>query len=322
MGAVVDVATDSGSDPFARALRALDAAGVSTRLRKPPEAGPAPEIDLWIDRPRLQRARSALAEVGFHPFRARGQGSHRFYLGFQGGRWLKIDAKIRAEGIGLGLGRWADAAARRWPLGLRRLGPLVAIVGPDGAGKGTVIDGLHGRIPVAVRSVYLGGGASGKRSRGRAQPSEDRSAGAPDRPAGPAREGAFLVARFVRAWGRLARGYAAAWRGAIVLCDRHPLEVLAVDPDRTPVGRRLERFLAIRLTPRPDAVVVLDAPARTLFDRKPEHPVERLERWRRSYAGVFEPMGARVVSTAGTPDLAIDAVSEIVWGALRARRRW
>src|SRR5438093_12544233 len=99
MSAAVGSRTDAEpDDPFVRALLALDAAGVGARLRKPPEGEPAPEIDLWIERPRLRRAEAALSEIGFHPLRARGHGSHRFFLGFEAGRWLKIDAKALDEG--------------------------------------------------------------------------------------------------------------------------------------------------------------------------------------------------------------------------------
>src|SRR5439155_11457122 len=106
---------------------------------------------------------------------------------------------------------------------------------------------------------------------------------------------AFLLRKAIRAWRQLLRGYAAAWRGHIVLCDRHPVEILAILPQRTRTGAVLERILTQRLTPRPDAIVVLDAPAGVLHGRKQEHPIATLERWRSGYATAFGPRGAVIV---------------------------
>jgi hypothetical protein len=108
----------------------------------------------------------------------------------------------------------------------------------------------------------------------------------------------------------------------VVLCDRHPIEVLAIRPRRTRVGGAIERTLVGRMTPWPDAIVILDAPASTLHARKAEHPVSTIERWQRGYLDVFVPKGAVVVSTAGPVEDAVSAVSSVAWDALRKRRRW
>ena len=134
-------------------------------------------------------------------------------------------------------------------------------------------------------------------------------------------EAAFLLLKTVRAWRALLPAYWDAWRGRIVLCDRHPIEVLAVRPRRTPAGAALERFLARRLTPWPDAIVLLDAPAAVLYARKAEHDRGRLEAWRLGYAESFAGL-AEVVRTDVAPEATLAEASRAVWRALARRRRW
>jgi thymidylate kinase len=187
------------------------------------------------------------------------------------------------------------------------------VLGPDGAGKGSVVEALQLEIPVGVTTVYHG--HKGRRGAG------SRQAKARTRPAGSFRECAFVLRQYLRGWRALTATYAAAWLGDVVLCDRHPIEVLAVRPQRPPLAARLERLLARTLIPWPDAIVVLDAPAQILFERKGEHDVEVLERWRLGYRSSFGSR-ARVVSTVGPLEESVSEVSAVIWEALAARRRW
>ena len=107
----------------------------------------------------------------------------------------------------------------------------------------------------------------------------------------------------------------------MVLCDRHPVEVLAVRPDRTPAGRRVEELLFVRLVPRPDRIVVLDAPGEVLHARKGEHDPETLERWRQGYLRTFVPPGA-VVPTTGPVQQSVDALLAVLWEETSRRQRW
>lgn len=135
-------------------------------------------------------------------------------------------------------------------------------------------------------------------------------------------EVAMVLTGFGRTWRRLVGAYAAAWKGEIVLFDRHPMEVLAIRPPRAPLAASLERFLLGRLVPRPDAVIVLDAPADVLFERKGEHPSTTLDRWRQAYRAEFIGPATLVLSTMGEVERTVDAASGAVWEALSARRRW
>jgi len=121
-----------------------------------------------------------------------------------------------------------------------------------------------------------------------------------------------------RVWG----AYARAWRGDIVLCDRHPLEDLALGPPTGSPYRALELALLRRFVPWPDAVILLDAPGEVLFERKGEHSPEVLERWRQAYRQVFVPRGAVIVPTDGAITGSLPHGSEVLWRALSERRGW
>jgi thymidylate kinase len=287
-----------------RAAAALRAANVPFSVRK--ESAGQAEVDILLPRSYRRAADEALARAGFQRYRARGLGAHRFYLSCMGGRWLKVDAKLDPPRE---LPALLRRVARQLPLRARRAGPVVAILGPDGAGKGTVVGRLTESIPVGTEVLYFGW-----------RPRRRGGEAKPPRQAGALRESAFLVRGWLGALRKLRRGYAAAWRGAIVLCDRHPLDALATRPARTPVGARVERLLVSRFLPRPVAVVVLDAPADLLLERKGAHSVEVLERWRRGYREAFGEEA--VVSTADATEATVVHVSEIVWRALASRRGW
>jgi thymidylate kinase len=292
-----------------RAVEALEAAGIPYSFRRATGAEPddAGEVDLAMTEADVARAEPLLASAGLHAFVAPGHEGHRFFLAFEDGRWWKLDVKT-------GDATSSSRLSRRAPAGRRRLGLVVAILGPDGSGKGTVIDELARRIPVGVTTIYLG-----RRKGSSSSPSTAESTTTAPR---PLRESAFVVAKAMRAWRKLLGGYVAAWRGHIVLCDRHPIEVLAIRPDRSRFAASLERFLARRLTPKPDAIVVLEAPPDVLLARKPEHPAATLRAWQRGYVDELVPMGATTVDTSGSIEHSVAEVSRVVWDALRERRAW
>jgi thymidylate kinase len=330
------------------ALEAVAAAGVPFAFRgEQPLDGPPPggDIDILVGSPHLARADRALQSAGFRRLRAAGQRGHRFYLAFYQGRWIKIDINVVPRRLGWDLsatdpqhqaafsgyriaplggdaafGRMRAAWTRRRPLALRRRGAVIALLGPDGAGKGSVADALEKELPIAMSRVYLGEGGSANPDGG-ARPGTH--VGRARRRPGALREAQHLARKALRScWRVLWPGYARAWRGEIVIFDRHPMEVLAVRPRRTWLGGAVERLLARHLIPWPDAVVVLDAPGDILYARKGEHSPEILEHWRRGYLDEFRPRGATVVSTLGGLERAVGETSAVVWDALRRRRGW
>lgn len=309
---------------ISEALEALRRAGVEFTFRKGPtsdeELPEGGEIDLGVERSQLPALDRALVGAGLFRLAAPGHLDHHFYLGFEDGRWLKVDVKTPSTLSGGLRRRIARSFGIRRPVTLRRAGPLVAVVGPDGAGKGSVIAALERRIPLGVVVAYFGGPKKDGEARAPTV-SPDKARREAPLPH-PARETAWVVLRWARAWRRLLGAYGRAWRGLVVVCDRYPLEVLATKPRRTKLGAPVERFLFGRLWPRPDALIVLDAPGEVLFARKGEHSPEILDRWRGGYREALVPLGAYVVSTEGPIDESVAKVSGIVWEALRARRRW
>ncbi|WP_448614593.1 hypothetical protein [Modestobacter sp. URMC 112] len=345
------------------ALAALDAAGVEHALRNGDltVTDPAADLDVLVRPTDLARLDRALTAAGWRELRAPGHRGHRFYLREAAdATWVKLDVvtelrygtqrsgtgplldrRRRVDGVWLvaesdarqhaehrAAGRREvttplERLTRALPVGLRRRGCIVAVLGPDGAGKGTVTSALAATLPVGVTQVYLGDR--------RSQTAEAAGAGGtatvppatpPSGPLQTAREVGFLLRKLAGWAPALLRAQTAAWRGHVVLADRHPLDAVAVQPRRTPVGSAVERFLATRVVPAPDAVVVLDAPGELLYRRKGEHTPERLERWRQGYRDRLVPRGATLVDAGGALEDTVARARHVLWEALGRRRGW
>jgi thymidylate kinase len=323
---------------IATALERLASAGIAFAPRgeqpidDPPPGG---DVDILLAAPDAAAAERVLQAAGFPRFDVVGHDGHRFHLAFDSerARWLKIDVNVIPRRLRWDLrardheslrrfarfrsrrgSRVRVAIERRLPLALARRGTVIAVLGPDGAGKSSVLARLRAEIPVAVTIVYMGNGAAAARKRPRA--GGVLRAAAQWLPEGP-RIAQFRLRRTLYAAWRVWRAHAYAWRGDIVLCDRHPLEALALDPEASGLSGRLGRLI-----PWPDEIVILDAPGTVLFARKGEHSPERLEQWRWAYRRAFAPHGASIVSTASDMTTSVAAVSAIVWRGLKARRGW
>jgi thymidylate kinase len=91
-------------------------------------------------------------------------------------------------------------------------------------------------------------------------------------------------------WYRQAVAEFMQLRGFVVVFDRHYLADYSMHDmshaAALPFHRRLHGFVLRHLYPKPDAVVMLDAPAEVLLSRKGEGTVEALERRRQDYLGL------------------------------------
>ena len=182
----------------------------------------------------------------------------------------------------------------------------VALIGPDGAGKSTIAREVARRVAPA-RYLYMGVNLEEsaltlpttrlaiaiKRARGRGpRMTADWAAISPNvggrkRLLKEAYAGIRLLGWLAEEWYRAIVARVYAKQGNLVVFDRHFLfDYYASHVQRQPgqlLAARLHGMLLRRFYPRPDMVVVLDAPAEVLHARKREQSVETLERRRQDY---------------------------------------
>ncbi len=178
-------------------------------------------------------------------------------------------------------------------------GLRVAVLGPDGAGKSTLVAALEASTPLAVRRFYAGlyAGAAARRA-----------------------PGAAFLARLARTAAVSLRAAAHARRGGIALLDRHPLEGWLAGPPTVRRGVRLRRRLLAHLAGEPDLVVVLDCPAEVLYARKREHDVETLRRMRERYLTLRSRSNVVVVDAARPAAEVARTAAGALWHGYRGRR--
>jgi thymidylate kinase len=210
----------------------------------------------------------------------------------------------------------ARRIARRW---VRPTGLLVAIIGPDGAGKDTVIAGLCDGVRTAFRRIH--------KYHWRPHVLFPRK----DAPAvtdphaksarGPMLSSLYLLFFVFDYWiGYALRVRPALARGTLVIFDRYFYDVI-VDPKRARFGgpKWLPGLLA-RLVPGPDLILLLDADAQVMFARKGELSVAELDRQRQAYRDMSVGAALRtVVSTNQTVEQSIADANRAVVEFLHLR---
>jgi thymidylate kinase len=181
--------------------------------------------------------------------------------------------------------------------------PSVALIGPDGAGKTTITRMLQASGSVPFKYLYMGidipasnitlpgGRWIARRASSKDRRSEANGAGPGGQPAGTgSRRGgvrAFLRLgyRLADEWFRQLVSWSYQGRGFAVLHDRHFVFDFApeIAGSRVPLDRRIHAWCLRHLYPRPDLVILLDAPGALLFARKGESTIEELERRRQGF---------------------------------------
>jgi thymidylate kinase len=203
----------------------------------------------------------------------------------------------------------------------------VAILGPDGAGKSAVTAQLPAALPFPSRRVYMGVNLEASNLvlpstrlllhiKRRLGERPDLAPSSPEAATGPGTGGRRRLPAMVRRvghtltllgeeWFRQAMIWRYLRRGEVVLLDRHFLfdyyfaDVAPGVP--RPLTRRFHGFLLRRVYPRPDLVVVLDAPAEVLYSRKGEGTLESLRRRRDDYLGLRGLVDCSAVVDATRP---------------------
>jgi thymidylate kinase len=183
-------------------------------------------------------------------------------------------------------------------------GISVAIVGPDGAGKTTLVTTLTQSLPLPTRIQYLGltGGRIYRADKLRLP-------------------GLVFVARVLVLWSRFLRGAYHRAQGRVVLFERYVLD--AAVPSGIPLGpvARFSRSLQRWVLPLPDLVLLLDASGETMHRRSGEYDAERLEQWRAAFASLRRSVHQLEVIDAERPQMLVRRDAEaLIWRYYRARR--
>lgn len=224
-------------------------------------------------------------------------------------------------------------------------GLSVALIGADGSGKTTVGRALERTLPVPTTYLYMGMNAEAsnvllpttrlllawKRSRGaKIRAEEPRPAPPPGTRSGPRRAlGAIrsslgLLNRLGEEWFRQGVAWVHVRRGKIVIFDRHFYsDFYAHDiagPARRSPRRAIHGFVLKHLYPKPDLLVLLDAPTSVLWQRKPEGGREALARRREEYLQLRENgIPLAIVDASRPQETVVQEVARLVLDRYRAR---
>jgi thymidylate kinase len=191
-------------------------------------------------------------------------------------------------------------------------GLLVAIFGADGSGKSTVCHAVIEELaPLFGAARYLhfrprlGGGKPGADPV--LEPHRDPNRGS----LASVAKVAYYTADFVI--GHALRIRPEISRGGLVVFDRY-FHDLFVDPRRYRYGGPgLALRAAARLVPRPDLVILLDAPVEILLARKQELEAAELDRLRRAYVALVQALpDGHIVDAAGPLEEVTARVARLV----------
>lgn len=213
----------------------------------------------------------------------------------------------------------------------------VALIGPDGAGKTTISRRLEQMMP-RIQYLYMGDNAAAsnvalpttrwihamKRAQGTVTggPPDSERRGAPARGVrGMLRNARSLVGagnRLAEEWYRQMLAWYYLLRGRIVLFDRHfysdyfAHDIASNNGDRS-MGRRVHGFVLRCVYPKPDLVILLDAPAEVLWARKSEGRFEALVRRREEYLQLRTIVpDIRVVDATQPLDAVVHEISRLI----------
>ena len=208
-------------------------------------------------------------------------------------------------------------AARAYRI-LRPQGVSVVLLGPDGAGKSSVIEALGPKLePVLPRNVCWGFAPPLLSLFRRGKRATNQPHGLPARslPTSLVRLGYWFAYHMFSFVGlRLALA-----RSTLVLYDRHFVDIL-VDAKRYRYGGPIWTLRLLQhLIPKPDLVVLLDAPPEILQARKQEVPFEVTARQCQAYQSLVRTLpNGRIVDANQQKGRVADRVADLVLEKLRS----
>lgn len=195
---------------------------------------------------------------------------------------------------------------------LRPDGVSVVFLGPDGAGKSSVIETIGPKLAdVFPRSTCLGfaPGLLAFLRRGKSSTSEPHGQQPRSQLVSLARIAYWFVFYML---GFVALRLAVA-RSTLVLYDRHFVDIL-VDQKRYRYGGPVWLLrLLWQIIPKPDLIILLDAPAEVLQARKQEVPFEVTALQRQAYLELVQTLpNGRIVDASQRPVHVANSIGEII----------
>jgi thymidylate kinase len=225
--------------------------------------------------------------------------------------YLTLDAfrttlkSASVESLGQKLASIPHAALHLLGRVVRPTGGWIAFMGPDGCGKSMVIDSIRSQYKFAFRDVqclhmrpkFLRGNAA-------------TGAAVTDPHSKPPRGFVASIAKAFFLFLDYSLGFffkivPALGRTHLIVFDRYIYDLL-VDSKRVRYGgpRWLLRCIAW-IVPRPELVILLDAPAEVLWSRKQEVPFSEVVRQQSAYRKVARGLSSAVIVDAAQPAEAV-----------------
>jgi thymidylate kinase len=214
-------------------------------------------------------------------------------------------------------------ACARWARRLSRWarpgnGLHVVFLGPDGVGKSTVIDAVRDALaPAFLRTDYMTFAPS--LIPGPLQPKKQTPHQLPPRslPASLMKAAWWSLCYTV---GYFAAVRPAAARASLVLNHRYLLDAI-VDPKRYRyAGPQFLLRMIWRVAPKPDVILLLDAPTHVIQARKREVPVAETARQREGYASLLKGLdNAHIIDTNRPLPVVADEANGILLSVMSER---